>query len=373
MEPIKKTQSTKQEGTIPESNYTQFPNIVIDEYMRNLSGGAFKVLAAIVRSTIGWHKTRDRISQSQIMEKTGMVKNSVKNAVRELIEKGLIIETEGYTNNQASLYDLNIQVEEGQKLTPGEQDDSTVEYQKMTLQRVKNCTSRGSKIDPTKERKDRKKREEAIAPLFSQPLSSETDLPSKDSSLGQDHGGNGDRRSQDPVEVAYNQIYEGQFHILPNPDKEEFTKRRSLLRTWRSKGFTDSQLIGILKVALEDPWLKENFYLSTVVSHKQVDKILRKHPDILKTPEKQKPRDPCPVCGSTEVVAGSCGTCHFDLRGGDRKPESIKDWRLQAIWRGALQPRTEQEKADSEAWHQRRIAETEELKKPKTQLADVAA
>lgn len=214
---------------------------------------------------------------------------------------------------------------------------------------------------------------EAGASAPSDPLPQETDLQSKDSSLGQDHGGNGSRRSQDPVEVAYNQIYEELFHLLPNPDKDEFTKRRSLLRTWRGKGFTDNQLIGILKVAPEDPWLKENFYLSTVVSHKQVDKILRKHPNILKTPEKQKPRDPCPVCGCTEVVAGSCGTCHFDLHGGDRKPESIRDWRLQAIWRGALKPRTGQEKADAEAWHQRRITETEEIKKQKTQLAEVAA
>ncbi len=372
MEPIKQTQSTKQEGTIPDSNYTQFPNIVIDEYMRGLSGSAFKALAVVVRSTIGWHKTRDRIAQSQIMERAGLSRNGAKKALQELIEKGLIVETEGYTNKEGALYDLNIKVEECQKVTP-EKEGSTVDYQKVTVQTIKKCYSGLSKSDSTKERKDIKEREEAIAPLPSKPLPQETDLPSKDSSSGQDHGGNGGRRSQDPVEVAYNQIYEELFQLLPNPDKDEFTKRRSLLRTWRSKGFTDNQLIGILKVAPEDPWLKENFYLSTIVSHKQVDKILRKHPNILKTPGKQKPKNPCPVCGSTEVVAGGCGKCHFDLCGGDRKPESIRDWRLQAIWRGALIPRTEQEKEDAEAWHRKRMAETEELKKPKTQMAEVAA
>lgn len=363
-EPTDQKQSTKPEGIIPDSNYTQFPNIVIDDYMRELSGSAFKALAVIVRSTLGWHRTSGRIAQSQIMEKTGLSKNSVKKALQELLEKGLVVETAGHTNREGALYDLNIKAEEGRKVIP-EGDDSTVEYQKMTLQSIKNCTSRGSKIDPTKERKDSKEREDAVASPSSQPLSSETELPS---------GGNG-QHCKDPVILAYVAVHVDLFDFEPQLKYPAVGARLKQLRNQ----FSDDQIIRLIQAAKLDTkaWYRRDKYsdkptydLLTLLSSDAINQIRRNHPAIFKSPAQEKPRDPCPVCGCTTVVAGQCGDCHFDLNNGDRKPETIRDWRFQAIFRGALKPRTEQEKKDAEAWHERQATTMEERKR---QAAEVAA
>lgn len=90
---------------IPTINYTQASNNFIDNYMSKCSGSAVKVFIAISRKTIGWHKTSDRISYSQLIELTGLTTNTLKTAIKELIAFDLIIQSEskfGYT------YDLNI-------------------------------------------------------------------------------------------------------------------------------------------------------------------------------------------------------------------------------------------------------------------------
>ena len=91
--------------SIPVINYTQASNNFIDNYMSKCSGSAVKVFIAISRKTIGWHKTSDRISYSQLIELTGLTTNTLKTAIKELIAFDLITQSEskfGYT------YDLNI-------------------------------------------------------------------------------------------------------------------------------------------------------------------------------------------------------------------------------------------------------------------------
>jgi phage replication O-like protein O len=87
-------------------NYTQIPNVIIDEWMRNMNASSFTVLMAICRKTLGWQKESDYISQSQIMGITGLSKNSVIRALKELKDKELIniIERPGITSN----YTLNL-------------------------------------------------------------------------------------------------------------------------------------------------------------------------------------------------------------------------------------------------------------------------
>lgn len=72
-------------------NHTQIPNEFLDEKVADLSGSAVKCFIIICRKTIGWHKTSDSISYSQLMEKTGLESQAVHSALEELENAGLVV------------------------------------------------------------------------------------------------------------------------------------------------------------------------------------------------------------------------------------------------------------------------------------------
>lgn len=76
---------------ISPPNYTQSPNICYDEIFKTLKEGELRVILVIIRQTFGWHKPADRISLSQLAEKSGMERKSVCRSLNSLIEKGLVI------------------------------------------------------------------------------------------------------------------------------------------------------------------------------------------------------------------------------------------------------------------------------------------
>lgn len=85
------TENTHSQQGVTAPNFTQIPNVFLDYWMAHLSGGEFKVLAAISRRTFGWHKTKDKISLSQIMKATGMSRRGVIKSIALLEEKKLVI------------------------------------------------------------------------------------------------------------------------------------------------------------------------------------------------------------------------------------------------------------------------------------------
>lgn len=101
---------------IEAPNYTQIPNIILDEWIRKLTGSQSKVVIEIARKTFGWHKPEDRISRSQLMEITGMTKNTVSAACEFLIENGYIY-SKG-TNQAGTLYGLIVTQSSGVKIDP---------------------------------------------------------------------------------------------------------------------------------------------------------------------------------------------------------------------------------------------------------------
>jgi hypothetical protein len=70
-------------------NSTQVPNIIIDE-MGALSNSELRIILLVTRKTIGWHKETDYLSYSQIIEITGLSKQSVSDGVNGLVQKGLV-------------------------------------------------------------------------------------------------------------------------------------------------------------------------------------------------------------------------------------------------------------------------------------------
>ena len=71
-------------------NYTQTPNDFFDDLLKTLKEGELRVILIIIRQTFGWKKKADRISLSQLAEKTGMERKSVCRSLNSLIEKGLV-------------------------------------------------------------------------------------------------------------------------------------------------------------------------------------------------------------------------------------------------------------------------------------------
>lgn len=85
---------------------TQVPNILFDTHLPNLTESELKLVLVILRQTNGWidrrtgqRKTRDRISHSQFMKKTGLCRRVVSKALQSLVDKGLIQITCQYGNS----------------------------------------------------------------------------------------------------------------------------------------------------------------------------------------------------------------------------------------------------------------------------------
>lgn len=88
---------------IESPNYTQVPNVFLDELMSELTGSELKVLMYITRRTFGFGKKSDNISLNQIangiikkdgavLDKgTGLSKTQIINAINKLVDKNIIV------------------------------------------------------------------------------------------------------------------------------------------------------------------------------------------------------------------------------------------------------------------------------------------
>lgn len=85
------SQSMQEPGNGMVPNTTTIPNIVLDDLMPTLSGSEEKIVRVICRQTYGWHKKSDKISNSQMLAKSGLEEGAFKRAVRELCRKQIIV------------------------------------------------------------------------------------------------------------------------------------------------------------------------------------------------------------------------------------------------------------------------------------------
>ncbi len=103
-----------------QPNTCQVPNVIFDYWMSRLNESQFKVLLAITRKTLGWHKIKDDISNSQIQKLTGLKETTVRDAANYLVRLGLVIMNYNKLDNGCSLpntYTINI-YEVNQSATP---------------------------------------------------------------------------------------------------------------------------------------------------------------------------------------------------------------------------------------------------------------
>jgi len=122
------------------------PNEIIDEHLSELTGAEIKILLAISRKTIGWHKDTDWICNQQMMDITGLSKKTVIMTISSLIFKGLIVQDRKGGKGKEKLY-YELSFEEGckkvtggvVKSTPGECNNVThkINTTKDTIQKKK--------------------------------------------------------------------------------------------------------------------------------------------------------------------------------------------------------------------------------------------
>jgi DNA-binding transcriptional regulator GbsR (MarR family) len=134
-------------------NFTQIPNWYFDKLQCRLSDSENKVYLQILRKTLGWHKETDSISQSQLVQSTGLSRNSVKIGLKGILNAGLVQVSKNSTSKIATQYRVRLYEFTDEEL------DRIFGCQNLT---VKNSPSResksdsqngfrGSKSDPTKE------------------------------------------------------------------------------------------------------------------------------------------------------------------------------------------------------------------------------
>lgn len=109
------------------SRYTTFPNDVLDYVMPICSGAEWKIVCAIVRRTLGWNKTTDRISISQLIKDTGLSRQTVVDATASAVETGYILKTPRGNSFEYTLnkdFELNDPIKNSQENRPIENDEN---------------------------------------------------------------------------------------------------------------------------------------------------------------------------------------------------------------------------------------------------------
>src|SRR3989337_1785165 len=95
--------------TIAPPNYTQIPNVLLDDYLRSLTPAEFKLAMAISRQTFGWHRDEAELSFSRLEDLTGLTRQGIFNSVGKLMEQGLLSRRK---HGKSFLYRLLISTEE---------------------------------------------------------------------------------------------------------------------------------------------------------------------------------------------------------------------------------------------------------------------
>lgn len=103
---------------VPPPNYTQAPNVLLDELLPEIGTLAeLKVTLVVVRHTIGWHEEESQLSLTDLERRTGLSRRSAIDGIKAGIERGTIERRiEGEPGAQESFYALNLS---GEVSAPG--------------------------------------------------------------------------------------------------------------------------------------------------------------------------------------------------------------------------------------------------------------
>jgi phage replication O-like protein O len=87
--------------SLPIPNYTQIPNVILDDYLAVMKPAELRVVLAIARQTFGWHRESEQLSIAELEAMTGMSRQGVLNGLNDAIESGIIERLDGLDNEDA--------------------------------------------------------------------------------------------------------------------------------------------------------------------------------------------------------------------------------------------------------------------------------
>lgn len=93
--------------SLPDS--TSIPNIIFDEFMKELSHAEFKLLICILRKTYGIGKTRAPISLYEMERMTTLSRSGLSGCLNSLVHRGFILKFKSKTpegNNAINEYEI---------------------------------------------------------------------------------------------------------------------------------------------------------------------------------------------------------------------------------------------------------------------------
>jgi phage replication O-like protein O len=147
-------------------NFTKIPNDFLEQYLPQMKPSEVKVVLAIMRRTIGFHRSSVRLSISKLMELTGLSRQGVMTGVKYAIERGLIQKDDDGGVTIWSLVGIHGSDQNSDKRVKDlDKDDQNLDT------RVKKFDSTGQKIRPPsiKEKKKENIKEEEERKTYSPP------------------------------------------------------------------------------------------------------------------------------------------------------------------------------------------------------------
>lgn len=103
--------------SIDAPNYTQVPNDLF-LLMPDMDKSELKVVLAVCRQTIGWHKTKDRLTITRLMTLTGLSRQSVYDGISKAIDRGILIQDECPEDGYVYSLDIRVSNEETPSVQP---------------------------------------------------------------------------------------------------------------------------------------------------------------------------------------------------------------------------------------------------------------
>ena len=133
-------------------NSFQVPNALVDDLMAALGGVELKCYLLVIRKTKGWSKEFDAISLSQFVTFTGAGKTAVINALKNLVDAGLLVRKVGARNT--SVYAINLfrnstssesELVQKVNITSSESEPVTSSESEHTINNIKNTIQNTNK------------------------------------------------------------------------------------------------------------------------------------------------------------------------------------------------------------------------------------
>lgn len=151
-----------------QPNYTQIPNLFLDDVMKTMKETELKVCMAVMRQTFGWHKAGDRISISQLMEFTGLSNSGVCDGVKGAIDKGVLTRE---PSGQGFIYSLTVST-----------------YEKFSQEPMRNSHKQPMRNSHT-QKKGIKERKESVLAAQAEPEKNSTENPTAATSVRENEAG----------------------------------------------------------------------------------------------------------------------------------------------------------------------------------------